>query len=187
MRWPLLLAALFGPACCSGCALLVAVPELEPLPQSSVVLEDVVYTPQEESSDCGPACLATVMRHLGSPLTLAEVGRQLKQLDGGGTIVVEMIYGARRNGFRVREYEGDINDLRRNLLARRPLILMLHSLPDITRRMGRRGHYVVVVGYDDKKRHVILHSGGKAFDTMSYRQLQLQWSRAKFLTLLIER
>ncbi len=187
MRGPLLLAALLGLACCPSCALFIAVPDLESLPQSRVVLEDVVYTPQEEHSDCGPACLTTVMRHLGSPITLAEVKQQLKQLDGGGTIIVEMIYGARKNGFRVRTYEGDINDLRRNLLARRPLVLMLHPLPDITRRMGRRGHYVVAVGFDDEKREVILHSGSKAFDTMSYRQLQLQWSRAKFLTLLIER
>lgn len=187
MRGLSLLVAVSGLACCPGCALFVAVPALDPLPQSRVVLEEVVYTPQEEGSDCGPACLATVMRHLGSPLTLEDVKQQLKQREGGGTIVVEMIYGARKNGFRVREYEGDINDLRRNLLARRPLILMLHPLPDITRRIGRRGHYVVAVGYDDEKREAILHSGRKAFDTVSYRQLQLQWSRARFITLLVER
>ncbi len=181
-------AVILSAALCQGCALFVTVPPLDPLPQTKVTLRQVAYTPQEGQTDCGPACLTTLMRHCGSNLTLPDVKAQLKQTTGGGTLVVEMIYGARKNGFRVKMYEGGINDLRRRILAGRPLILMLHPMPAIVSITGkRRAHYVVAVGYDDGEREVILHSGDTPFDTMSYRQLQLQWGRADFLTLLVEK
>ena len=171
----------------SGCILFVSVPPLEPLPQSKVVLHDVHYVHQQTNWDCGPACLTTMMRHYGSNLTLPEVTAQLKRADDGGTIIVEMIYGARNNGFRATLLEGSINELRRLILAGKPVILFLHYMPDITRRIGRRGHYVVAVGYDDGEREAVIHTGTTAFDTMSYRRLQLQWSRTGFLGLLVEK
>jgi ABC-type bacteriocin/lantibiotic exporter with double-glycine peptidase domain len=168
--------------------LFTTVPPLDPLPKREVVLRNVHYTPQEESWDCGPACLASVMRHNGSKLTLDEVKSQLKQRAGGGTIIIEMIFGARKNGFRCTMLESSLNDLRRSLLDGKPLILFLHPMPAIVKVTGRRrGHYVVAVGYNDDTREFTIHSGETAFDTMSYRQLQLQWGRAKFLALLIER
>jgi|GEM_PF-6382760 len=170
-----------------GCSLFVSVPPLDPLPQTRVVLTNVEYTPQAGDTDCGPACLATVMRHLGSDRTLAQVTGQLKQTDGGGTIFVEMLYGARKNGFKCTMIEGDINTLRRGILAGKPLILLLHPMPDIVRVIGRRGHYVVAVGYDDERREAVIHSGTTPFDTISYRRLQLEWSRANFLGLFIEK
>jgi len=169
-----------------GCALFVAVPPLEPLPESRVVVR-MDYAPQTERWDCGPACLTSVMGHYGSTLTLDDVKGQLKQTDDGGTLVLEMIVGARLNGFHVQLSNGSLNELRRSLFDRKPLILFLHPSPDFVRVIGRRGHYVVAVGYDDDERHVILHSGDKAYDIMSYRQLQLQWGRASFIALLVEK
>jgi hypothetical protein len=85
-------------------------------------------------------------------------------------------------------YRGGINDLRRSVLVGRPLILMLHPMPGIVRWTGmRRGHYVVAVGYDDRNRQAVMHSGSRSFRTISYRRLQLEWSRANFLTLLVEK
>ncbi len=183
----LLLIALLA-ASGQGCALFTSVPPLDPLPKRKVILNAVRYTPQTESWDCGPACLTSVMRHHGSPLTLEQVKGQLKQRSGGGTIVVEMIFGARKNGFRCTMIDGSLNALRRSLLAGKPLILFLHPMPAVVAVTGRRrGHYVVAVGYDDDKREVVLHSGETAFDTMSYRRLQLQWGRADFLALLVEK
>jgi ABC-type bacteriocin/lantibiotic exporter with double-glycine peptidase domain len=172
----------------SGCSWLVTVPPLEPLPSSRLVLSGVEYTPQQSDSDCGPACLTTVMRDLGSPLTLEEVTAQLKQVDGG-TIIPEMIWGARKNGFAVTLLDdADINRMRKTLHQGKPLVLFLHPMPGFTRWAGlQRGHYVVAVGYDDPAAQAILHSGDRAFTRMSYRQLQLQWGRAGFIALLVER
>ena len=169
-----------------GCALFVSVPPLEPLPQSRVVLQ-VEYIPQTESWDCGPACLTSVMRHYGSTRTLDDVKGQLKETDDGGTLVLEMISGARLNGFHVELSNSSINELRRSLFDGKPLILFLHPYPDFVRCIGRRGHYVVAVGYDDDEREVVMHSGDEAYAVMSYRELQLEWSRASFIALLVEK
>ena len=188
MRPVPLFTALLGIALCAGCCSLVSVPPLDPLPRKRVVLREVRYTPQQDDWDCGPACLTTVMRYRGSGLTLKQVMGQLKRSRSGGTLFIEMIYGARKNGLRAKSYRnGGLNDLRRKVLARKPLILMLRATPDIDKRdPKRRSHYAVAVGYDDDKREVILHSGAKSFTAMSYRQLQLQWGRTRFLTLLVE-
>jgi ABC-type bacteriocin/lantibiotic exporter with double-glycine peptidase domain len=176
-------------ALCQGCAMFVSVPALDPLPRSEAILADVEYVPQEASSDCGPACLATVMRYYGSPLTLSEVAARLKPAKDGGTLLVEMVFAARSNGFPATSFrEGGINDLRRSILDGKPLILFIHPTPDIVKYTPwRRGHYVVAVGFDDEKREAVIHSGTKTFDTMSYRQLQLQWGRSRFLTVQVEK
>jgi predicted double-glycine peptidase len=171
-----------------GCTWLVRVPPLDPLPRRKAVLRDVAYTPQTEDWDCGPACLTTLMRHYGSDLTLERVKGQLKQKTGGGVIIVEMIFGARRNGFPIEMYEGGLNDLRRKVAAGRPLILLLHPLHPAFEHTGRRrAHYVVAVGYDDDRRRAILHTGERAFVPVSYRRLQQQWRRTEFITLLVRR
>ena len=60
--------------------------------------------------------------------------------------------------------------------------------PDFVRVLpSRRGHYVVAVGFDDDRRRAVIHTGSTAFDTMSYRELQLEWSRSDFLTLKLEK
>ena len=185
---PRILSAVLVLALCPGCALFVDVPPLEPLPRRRVVLDTVEYTPQAAGWDCGPACLTAVMRYYGSPLTLDQVTGQLKQRSGGGIIVPEMLFGARENGFRCKMYEGDINDLRRRMLDGKPLILMLYPTPRTHRHdTDPRGHYVVAVGYDDRRREAIIHTGDRSFARMSYRRLQQQWSRARFRTFLIER
>ena len=182
----MLAVALLAAALCPGCVWFVRVPPLEPLPVRRIVLSEVKYTPQETDWDCGPACLTTVMRHHGSALTLPDVERSLKRSANGGTIVPELMFFARKNGFAVSYFEGSINDLRRRVLGGKPLILFLHPAPDIVRYIGRQGHYVVAVGFDDDEREVILHTGDRAFDTMSYRELQLEWSRTRFAAILVE-
>jgi len=182
--WPLAAIVILAAA---GCAPAVRVPPLDPLPKDHVVLRDVRYVSQTNDHDCGPACLATMLRHRGSRLTLEQLKDQMKPAPSGGVNKVEMLCAARKEGFRVRMYDGGINDLRRQLLARRPLILMLHPTPEAARLFGARtGHYVVAVGYDDRRRLAVIHSGRQAFATIPYRRLQLQWSRTRFFTLLIE-
>ena len=172
-----------------GCTMFVRVPPLEPLPQPRTLLYNVLYTPQQESWDCGPACVATVIRYCGSPLTLDQVTASLKQIDRGGTVPQEIIFFCRKNGFKITYLQDkDINWLRRELLDGKPVILFLHPMPDITKvTPWRRGHYAVAVGFDDVEREFVLHTGTESFDTMSYRRLQLQWSRSRFAALLIEK
>ena len=170
----------------SGCAVFTRVPPLEPLAQEKHTLYTIHYVAQQEGWDCGPACLATVLRHYGIDVSIEQLSREMKQVNGG-TIPIEMIYTARKHGAKITMYESGLNDLRKKIIAEQPLILFLHPMPAIVKYTGlRRGHWVVAVGFDDSKREVTIHSGDTAYDTISYRQLQLEWGRAGFLMLLIE-
>jgi hypothetical protein len=42
----------------------------------------------------------------------------------------------------------------------------------------RRGHFVVLVGYDDAAGQVLLYSGRDASAAMSYRRFTSSWDRA---------
>lgn len=184
-----LIAVAAAAALLQGCTMFVRVPPLEPLPQPRALLYNVIYTPQETSADCGPACVATVLRYLGSPLTLDQVAASLKQIDRGGTVPQEIIFFCRKNGYTITyAQDKDINWLRRELLDGKPVIVFIHPMPDITKvTPWRRGHYAVAVGFDDEMREFVLHTGTTPFDTMPYRTLQLQWSRSHFAAFTIEK
>ncbi len=171
----------------AGCAT-VDVPELEPVGRERVVLDDVEYFPQRGDDDCGVACVTTVLRHLGSDLAFEQVDEELKRVEGGGVIPVEIVFFARMHGYRVTLLDSGLNDLRQRLTAGRPLILLLHYAPGATRRLtGQPGHYVVAVGFDDDAREVIVHSDTNSFQRKSYRSLQRRWSESDFLAIQIER
>lgn len=171
-----------------GACVSVEVPPLEPLGKHRAVLEDARYIPQQESADCAAACLTTVLRYHGSDLTLDEVDAGLKRVRDGGVIPAEIIYFARRQGYRVTLYEGGLNDLRRKVLTGKPLVLLVHDAPRPARLLARRpGHYLVAVGFDDPDAEAVVHTGHRAFDRLSYGTLQARWKRAGFLTLLVER
>jgi len=178
--------ALVSIACTSGCAIFTRVPPLEPLEQKQHTIYSVQYSPQKESWDCGPACLATVMTYYGTDVTLEQLSAEMKQVNGG-TIPIEMIYTARKHGAKVTMLEGNLSDLRARIMRGEAPILFLHPMPRIVEYTGRRrGHWVVAVGFDDVEREFTIHSGGTPYDTMSYRTLQLQWGRARFLMLSLE-
>ncbi|MFW6158525.1 MAG: C39 family peptidase [Planctomycetota bacterium] len=171
----------------AGCTT-VQVPPLEPLGKERAVLEPVRYIPQQESEDCAAACLTTVLRYHGSDLTLDDVDAGLKRVRDGGVIPAEIIYFARKQGYRVTLYGGGLNDLRRKVLAGKPLVLLVHDSPRPTRLLARRpGHYLVAVGFDDRDAEAVVHTGDRAFGRLSYATLHVRWKRSGFLTLLVER
>ena len=177
------LGALALAALLAGC---VRVPPLDPLPKRRVVLRDVAYTPQEADDDCGVACLTTVLRYRGAGLDRATVSAGLKRAASGGVLPLEMLFFARKNGYHVALDNASINALRRRLLQGAPAVLLVHPEPTWLRWLfGGTGHYVVAVGYDDDEREVVLHTGDDAFDTMSYRTLQLEWGRSNFLAVFV--
>ena len=167
----------------SGCAMFTSVPPLEPLAKKQHTLYGVHYFPQKANWDCGPACLATVLRYYGTDITIEQLSAEMKQVNGG-TIPIEMIFTARKHGAKITMLEGNLNALRARIMGGDAPILFLHPMPRIVEYTGRRrGHWVVAVGFDDDKRQLVIHSGDTPYDTMSYRSVQLQWSRASFLML----
>ncbi len=55
--------------------------------------------PQPTETTCGPTCLAAVYRYWGSPVPLDRLATDIGQLDGGGTLAVDLACVALRRGY----------------------------------------------------------------------------------------
>ncbi|MBI5344154.1 MAG: hypothetical protein HZB83_02270 [Deltaproteobacteria bacterium] len=94
---------------------------------------------------------------------------------------MDLLIYAKDKGFDAAYYDGSMNDLREKLRERRPLILFLN--------MGFEsypiGHYIVVVGYNDRMEAVIAHSGLNREEVWRYPDLLRRWEKTGYGTLLI--
>lgn len=60
---------------------------------------DLEIWPQPTLSSCGPTCLSAVYQYWGKPVDLGRLIDEIGELDGGGTLAVELGRDALRRGF----------------------------------------------------------------------------------------
>src|SRR3954468_44026 len=121
-------------------------------------LTEVPFFPQIDYY-CGPSSLAMVLSAAGAramPDTLVD---QVFLPGRKGSLQVEMLSAARRNGMVAYELEPHVIDLLRELAAGTPAIVLEHYGPF---RWFPVWHYSVVVGYDLPELEVIRRSGKRA-------------------------
>lgn len=66
------------------------------------------YIKQHDISDCGPACIATVLRYYGLKVSLSYV-REIAGTDKEGTNIYGMIQALKSLGFVAKGMKGDKN------------------------------------------------------------------------------
>ncbi len=104
---------------------------------SSLAL-DVPYLPQTDAL-CGGAAVAMVYRYWGDVHAEVKQFAPLVDRRAGGIADVTLVQAVRRRGWTADHFEGSVPQLRANLAAGRPVIVLLAD--------GRnRYHYVVVIG-----------------------------------------
>jgi ABC-type bacteriocin/lantibiotic exporter with double-glycine peptidase domain len=91
---------------------------------------------QRDVADCGPACVAAVVRGLGQRISLADATRDLLTNGHAGTDPSAIEAYLRRRGFKVLAGDMDALDLRYATRHGRPVICVTAN------------HYVVVRGWE---------------------------------------
>lgn len=91
------------------------------------------YVLQNDISDCGPACLATISRHYGSHIPLGEI-KKLSNTNKEGTTLESLIITANSMGFETRAVKGVAESLKE---------IPLPAIAHITLPNGLL-HYVVI-------------------------------------------
>ncbi len=177
------------------CALLVAMLLLTAGCAPRVTLEDVRATvaggqghlittvpfiPQEEYQ-CGPASLAMVLQYYGSAVGQDEIARAIYLPSVRGTLNLDLAFYARRRGFQARSFAGTLEGAKEQVRRDRPLIVF----QDLGFAAFPVPHFAVLVGYDDRTRTVVLHSGTTAYRVVSYDEFERTWARRRAWTLLI--
>lgn len=95
---------------------------------------------QHDSTDCGAACLASVIRYLGGESGIEKI-RRLSGTNQSGTTMLGLYQAAHECGLEATGYEASINDI-----IEFNGILILHVTPD-----AGYEHYVVSFGFSEEK------------------------------------
>ena len=124
-------------------------------------LATVPFYPQEDYF-CGPAALAMALNHAGATTSPEALVDQVYLPGRKGSLQVEMLAAARRNGFVAYELAPQLKDLIAEVAAGTPAIV----LENYGFSWYPVWHYSVVVGYDLDQLELIRRSGFKQRLTM---------------------
>jgi len=172
--------ALPGAGLFSGCALII--PQSEEIRQNrpadlpaTAELTEVPFFPQKEY-ECGPAALATSLVYFGAPVTPDDLVSQVYLPERKGSLQVEMIASARRNGMVAYLLAPRFVDMLREVAAGFPVVVLM----DFGVWPVSIWHYAVVVGFDMQTSDVILRSGEKKRLLMPYGVLEYIWKESNY-------
>jgi Peptidase_C39 like family/Tetratricopeptide repeat len=180
-RLLLLLAfALPSAALFSGCAVLI--PQSEEIRQNrpadlppAIELTEVPFFPQKEF-ECGPASLASSLVYFGAQVTPEELADQVYLPERKGSLQVEMLSSARRNGMVGYQIAPSFLDMLREVAGGIPVIVLM----DFGVWPISVWHYAVIVGYDMDTSDVIVRSGVNPRVRMPYGLLEYLWKESKY-------
>ena len=182
IRCSLLPGLLLALALLSGCAtqtraLMAAVPADMP---RQVALTSTPFIAQERYQ-CGPAALAMALRAAGFAVEADALVPQVYLPKREGSLQVEMLAAARRNGAVSLRIAPRMDALLAELAAGRPVLVLQNlSLP-----MAPKWHYAVAIGYDLDRGDMILHSGTTQRLRMAMSTFEHTWKRSGYWGMLV--
>ncbi len=148
-------------------------------------IDHVPFVPGDPGA-CGPAALSSLLAYWGDPVPVDAIARALARPSLAGVLPLDLARFAadrvsrptpglsRGVALEATEAIGSIDWLRGEVRRDRPVIVFL----DLGFGPWRRGHFVVVVGYDDAAGDVALYSGRDSRAIMSYARFTRAWQRA---------
>ncbi len=152
-------------------------------PENGAFIEGVPFFPQDTSM-CGPAALASVIGYWGyqgASAGMDDIAQKVYHERLKGTLPVDMLIYAKELGYDTSFYSGGLDDLKKRISEKTPLILFINT----GYALYPRGHYIVVTGYNEKMHMVTAHSAMNENEPFSYERLLNAWSKTDYSTLLI--
>ena len=150
----------------------------------SFYIQDVPFFPQEDFQ-CGPSVLASVLRFLGYDIKPEDISKEIYLKDIKGTLNVDMVSFARKKagegGLSVSEIQGGLNLIRDDVSRGYPVIVFV----DLGVWNIRKGHYMLIAGYDDMRGGVIVYSGAEKDKFIPYKDFMRMWERGGYWALRI--
>lgn len=172
LRW----AAFFSVALAvAGCAVQTRALRAQP-PADLLRTAELARTPFFPQTDyqCGPAALATALGAVAIDADPARLAEQVFLPARTGTLQIEMIAGARRQGAVATRLPPTLQALLREVAAGHPVVV----LQNLGLKWAPAWHYAVLVGYDLDAGEVLLRSGTTQRQVMAMRTFEHTWTRA---------
>jgi len=145
-----------------------------------VELTAVPFFPQQ-SHQCGPAALATVLKDAGVTVTPQALVPQVYLPERKGSLQADMLAAGRRYGMVPYRLAPALVDVLDEVAGGVP-VLVLQNLGFDWIPMW---HYAVVVGYDLDEGEILLRSGRERRARMSLSTFERTWGRADFWSVVV--
>jgi len=172
LRWAaLFLCALLFAGCAVQTRALREHPPADLAPRAE--LERTPFFPQTDYQ-CGPAALATALAAQGLPADPATLAEQVFLPARTGTLQVEMVAGARRQGAVATRIPATLESALREVQAGHPVVV----LQNLGLSWVPAWHYAVLIGYDVAEGEVVLRSGKTRREVMAMRTFEHTWMRS---------
>ena len=149
-------------------------------PDRAVFIDAVPFYKQDKYM-CGPSAITSVMNYYGSAVDLKEAEDAVYTGKLKGTLPIDVVIYAKEKGFDASYYEGGLDDLKKKLRQKTPLILFV----DLGYFNYKVGHYIVVLGYSDALGVVVAHWGFEREKVVDYEYLLKIWQRTGYSTILL--
>jgi len=128
------------------------------------------FTLQQDQSDCGVACLLSIIKYYGGDISLEKL-REFSGTSKQGTTLLGLYQAANNTGFVAKGYEANIQDI---IAHRKPLIL--HVL--INKYLQ---HYIICYGFENG--NFIIGDPAKGIIFYTKEELEKIWQSKKCLIL----
>lgn len=138
-----------------------------------VELERTPFFPQEDHQ-CGPASLATALGAAGIKTDPADITRQVYLPGREGSLQVEMLASARRNGAVPYLLKPELRDVLDEVSAGTPVVV----LQNLGLSWFPIWHYAVIIGYDLANRNLLLRSGKERRQVLALPTFERTWARS---------
>ncbi len=158
----------------SGCATLDADGLAQRAPDLPRAVEhrEIPFHPQQ-AYQCGPAALATALDSTGVTIAPETLSAQVYLPARQGSLQAELLGAARRHGRIPYVLNPRLDDLLRELVAGRPVIV----LQNLAFAWYPKWHYAVAVGYDLDRDEIVLRSGTTRRHALALRTFERTWRR----------
>ncbi|RTL44007.1 MAG: bacteriocin-processing peptidase family protein [Burkholderiales bacterium] len=164
----------------SGCAALFTPPQTAALLHhppaalpAQVARSAVPFFPQERDH-CGPAALAMALGDVGIAADPDRLADAVFLPSRGGSLQLEMMAGARRQGVVATRLPGELQALLSEVAAGHAVVV----LQNLGLALLPRWHYAVVIGYDLPAREILLRSGTTTLERLPLRTFEYTWARS---------
>ena len=135
----------------------------------------------DDSDQCGPVAVASLLAYWGHPARPRELQEEVYLPTIRGSLPMDLLTAVKARGLDATSYRGSLNNIIAEIDEGHPLIALLDS----GHWVFSQGHFVVITGYDALRRGVYAHSGTSADSFIPYDDLLATWNKTDRWTLRV--
>ena len=123
-------------------------------PEKGYLIQKVPFEKWLKRNYCGPACLAMVLNYWDKTRSFSQrkITDEIYDSENQATYNSELVMYPRTNGFVSYSFQGDLRTLKDVVGKDIPVIVLTKTIKQIA-----KGHYRVVIGFDDDRGQIIFH------------------------------